>query len=97
MKIDQPTEDVLCALPVPVWEILASGGKAGRFRIKVREIIRKAIEAEREACAKIAETVRARELAKYDGRNCPYDTIAEEIRDRIRMRPATSNKDWSEL
>src|SRR5262245_2171563 len=55
------------------------------------------IEEEREACAMIAETIRARELTQYNGRNCPFDTIAEEIRDRIQMRPATSNKDWSEL
>lgn len=59
--------------------------------------IRTAIAEEREACAEIAETIRARELAKYTGANCPYDTIAEEIRDRIQMRPDTSNKDWREL
>lgn len=52
---------------------------------------------ERAACTSIAEVIRKRELANYNGSNCPYHTIAEEIRDRIQMRPATSNDDWPEL
>lgn len=42
-----------------------------------------AIEAERERCALVAETIRARELKKYLRTN-PYHLIAEEIRDTIR-------------
>jgi hypothetical protein len=62
----------------------------------LERFVAEAIKDERRACAHIADLVRKRELAAYGGFNL-HHLLAEEIRDRILMRPATCDGDWPEL
>jgi hypothetical protein len=61
---------------------------------RIARAIAEAVIEEREACADLAERVRKRERDRK-----PYapacTVIAEEIRDRILMRPATTSSDWT--
>jgi len=65
-----------------------------RLRLLIDQAIDGAVLLERAACADIAERIRAREIEANDGAPPFYDLIAEEIRDRIRMRPATTDANW---
>lgn len=65
--------------------------------------ILKAIREERRACADIAERIRKREwdtaisAGQVNLGAHLYVLLAEEIRDRILMRPAQSNSQWTAL
>lgn len=101
-KIMTPRQRAGAVIDMFTLDLMAPGNNrppvtVERIILAIEQAINVAVEEERAACTSIAEAIRKRELANYNGSNCPYHTIAEEIRDRIQMRPATGNDDWPEL
>jgi hypothetical protein len=67
-----------------------------RFATVLSGVAGAAARKENEACAEIADEIRKKYLAVYAGSNCPYHTIAEEIRDKIGARLQNSSQSQPE-